>query len=395
MNIYNSLGSNYRKKDLSVYLKVLLNALAEKKFPGAYENLEKKFKQQFGKTSVVLTYKGRHGISLALENLGLRKGDTVFLQAFTCWAVEEAIQMSGLKPVFVDIGENGLNLSLKTIKEAYKSNPDVKAIILQHTFGFQAESKKISEWSKSKGIFLIEDLAHAYGSLNAGVYGDAVALSFGRDKIIDAVSGGACISNQTISFSLQDIKKNTIIVDLLYPFVTMSIRGLYPVGFGKILHWLLKKTPLLSSPIANSYPKTSQLPPSHAQLCFDTLRSIDAQISHRKQIATIYQQRVDSRLQLPNLPIDSAACLRFPLRVSNRNTLINALKKHGVYLADTWFRQPVEKGKLDVHSQYQSGSCPKAEDLSSKIFNLPTHVNINSEQAIKLSELINKYAKYD
>jgi dTDP-4-amino-4,6-dideoxygalactose transaminase len=41
--------------------------------------------------------------------------------------------------------------------------------------------------------------------------------------------------------------------------------------------------------------------------------------------------------------------------------------------------------------QYKPGSCPKAERLSGKTLNLPTHINISKEGAKKIIAFIRQW----
>jgi len=41
--------------------------------------------------------------------------------------------------------------------------------------------------------------------------------------------------------------------------------------------------------------------------------------------------------------------------------------------------------------KYKLGSCPKAEKLANQVLNLPTHVNINLNDAQKIVDFLNTY----
>ena len=73
--------------------------------------------------------------------------------------------------------------------------PKTRAIILQHTFGMPAELEKARAFAKRNNIFLIEDCAHSFGVIIDGKMlgneGDASFFSFGRDKVLSSVFGGA------------------------------------------------------------------------------------------------------------------------------------------------------------------------------------------------------------
>ena len=70
--------------------------------------------------------------------------------------------------------------------------------------------------------------------------------------------------------------------------------------------------------------------------------------------------------------------LRFPIFVDNRSLLLNKLKKNGIFLSDIWY--------MDV-----SPDCPNAVIDSKIILNLPTHINVNEEDARRICSIINKW----
>ena len=58
---------------------------------------------------------GTDALILAIDSLGLKKGDEIILPSFTYYATAEAIMRSGATPVFVDIEKNSYCTSLKQI----------------------------------------------------------------------------------------------------------------------------------------------------------------------------------------------------------------------------------------------------------------------------------------
>lgn len=397
-SIFNSLGSNYSPE----FVKKSKNLLFSPWSWGGQnpkEELVKTLKKRFAAEEVILTYKGRQAITLILNTLGLKQGDEVILQAFTCWAVEEGIRNSGCKPVFADTTGGSLNPSVTNLINAYKKATKPKAVLIQHTLGLPADIKAIKAFCAKNDLYLIEDLAHSFGSTDnlgvpLGTHSDAVALSFGRDKIIDAVSGGAAVFKKAPLNTpvLPNISKKQIIIDLLYPSVTQIIRKTHHSIVGKIIHKLLKKTPLLITPIQSTTTASASLPAPHAQLVLHSLSNLDSQLHHRQQVVKAYLGELEKPNIPSNLPPNRVNYLRFPMLVKNRGSLITHLKSFRYYIPDTWYRKTIDTGSLvSKISHYQPGSCPNAENLSEQIINLPTHINISPKEATKLAILINQY----
>lgn len=394
--VFNSLGSNY---SLSFVLQALF-AISRIYNREDILLLEKTLSRLF-KGKAYAFYKGRDAIEFALSNFKVGKGDRVLTQAFTCWAIEEAIIRSGAEPVFVDLDINHLNPSVKNLKESYKDTANVKAVIIQHTFGYPADIEPIRLWCEDHQLILIEDLAQAMGakdnnSREVGSLADAVVISFGRDKVIDSISGGACIIKKnrkeleldTSEFQLPPLP--IILRDLIYPLLTFIIRRTYKIGLGKFIHYYLTRLQLISSPVSSPVSKISLMPGSHAFLTLKQLDKLNELARNRKRISKIYCQKLKKIAILEESSIKQSVNLRFPIKVNNPDQLIKCLETENIYLADRWYKEPVDCGFLKVSTSYKKGACPNAESLSKKIVNMPTHSEINQKTAEYISKSVVK-----
>ena len=95
-------------------------------------------------------------------------------------------------------------LSLDSLKSSITEN--TKAIIVVHIGGHMAfEINEISDYCKNKGIFLIEDCAHAHGASfkgkPPGSYGIGGVYSFYSTKTLTVGEGGMLVSNDEDLFS--------------------------------------------------------------------------------------------------------------------------------------------------------------------------------------------------
>lgn len=386
--IFNSLGSNYTFSFVLYSLFQLFNI----RDSNSVTILEKKLEKIYG-GKIFTFYKGRHAIEFSLQSLGIGKKDKVLTQAFTCFAVEEGIVKSGAEPVFVDVEKYKLNLSVKTLDRAHRQHKDIKAVLVQHTLGVPAEIKAIRNWCDEKGLILIEDLAHSYGVVEDGgkPFGDladVVVLSFGRDKMLDAVSGGACIFKIKTHNSKEEYLKvknhipfNQNVSDLLYPLFTWIIRKTYFLGFGKILHFVLRSLGFFKSSVDSSIIQLTKLPMQHASLVNYQLSNFEKQHIHRNRITRIYSSALSKVKKYLNSDFKNSSPLRFPLIVENPNQIVECMKNNKIYLADRWYKSPVECDSTGRVSSYKEGECPQAEHLSKHLINLPVHINVSKKQA--------------
>lgn len=392
MIVFNSLGSNYTARFV---LQALITSNKKQYADKLIHCLEKKYKG-----TVMLLYKAREAITLALRLLSLPKSSFVAINGFTCYAVYEAIIKAGYIPYYLDI-DDSLNFSSTTLEKAFIQNPSIKAVIIQNTFGIPCDIEKISILCKQNNCFLIEDLAHSAGALyangkKAGTIGDCAIFSFSMDKIVDAVSGGALIMRKKIpksSYYFETVPYIQQIKDRLYPLFTFLIRQTYSFGFGKIVHALLKHTRLLSVPMYSLSQKSLQsLPLWHCYRVYEEIAQLANNMRRRKKIAAIYAEKINRSLQLKKKTdsISQSTNLRFPLFTEKRQNLIAYLRKNNVYVSDIWYDAPIAPKKCAKKTNYVN-QCPNAEKIANRIINLPTHRNISEEHALYIAGLVNTW----
>jgi dTDP-4-amino-4,6-dideoxygalactose transaminase len=383
--IFNSLGSNY---NLYSALYFLIANRKTQNYP------KKKLCKMFNKKGLLYFSQGRHAISYALKHAKIGKDEKVLIQAFTCWAVESAVIATGAKPIFVDIDPTSLNFDVKDLtKKIRKHKP--KAIIIQHTLGNPADITTIKKISKQNGVTIIEDLAHSFGNKFKekllGTYSNYAILSFGRDKLLDAIAGGALLTKDKIRPEFQKPEKLKL-TQKLYPLITLIIRKTYFLVIGKLVHYLAKITGLFSSPVLSSK-NHGPIKPRNVSHINLALSQQQKSSNHRKKITKIYQSNLSPNLQIKEFYQSSQAILRYPILVKNRSRLLEILKQEAFFLSDIWYKKPVATGSLNVSSNYKKGSCPNAQKVARHILNLPTHINLSPKKAKQLTNLINTHAQ--
>tara|TARA_Y100000590_G_scaffold339300_1_gene386785 strand:+ start:5628 stop:6962 length:1335 start_codon:yes stop_codon:yes gene_type:complete len=139
-----------------------------------------------------------------LEDLKLnyiKPGDEIITAAAGFPTTINPIFQNNLKPVFVDINIENLNVDIDKIKRAFSKK--TKAIMLAHTLGNPFRVDLFRNFCDENSIFLIEDTCDAFGStINlagkerlAGSFGDFSTLSFYPAHHITTGEGGAVITS--------------------------------------------------------------------------------------------------------------------------------------------------------------------------------------------------------
>ncbi len=323
--------------------------------------LKKYLRRHYGdgdNTRVVLCKNGRSALCLALKAY-FQPGDAVIVNGFTCYAVYEAVKAAGLVPVWVDINKNDLNYNLKNLEE--KIDKNVKGIIIQNSLGNAIDIKKVEELAKKHNLTIIEDLAHCVGvkyadGREAGTVGVATAFSFGKDKSVDTVSGGAVVlrgkllSNLDNSLPHLSPKPSDHLRARFYPLLGRICRGLTGVHLGGVLmrcllaiHWVE--------------------------------RSADNKLGLERKMSK-FEAKLALR-QLRELRRTGKNGGRGPIRdfylVRDRGEVLKKLKQAGYYFDGFWYEKPVSPKRYYRRVHFPEESCPNAVAVAEQIINLPTY----------------------
>lgn len=140
----------------------------------------------------------------------LKKGDKILIPA-VCWSTSLwPIIQSGLKPIFVDIDEKTLNISILDLKK--KINKQTKGLMLVHALGNCAEMDEIVKICKEKKLILIEDACEALGSKfknkYLGTFGDFSSFSMYYSHHITSGEGGFVTSKQKKNINLLKVLRS-------------------------------------------------------------------------------------------------------------------------------------------------------------------------------------------
>ncbi|MBD5230209.1 MAG: aminotransferase class V-fold PLP-dependent enzyme [Bacteroidales bacterium] len=170
---------------------------------GPYVNRFEKLLDGFlGVDNVVALSAGTAAVHLALDILGVGKGDEVICQSMTFAASANPIVYLGGSPVFVDSEANTWNMDPALLRKAIEAriaatSRKPKAIVVVHLYGMPAKMNEIIAVAQEYGIPVVEDAAEAIGSEycghKCGTIGRFGILSFNGNKMITTSGGGALV----------------------------------------------------------------------------------------------------------------------------------------------------------------------------------------------------------
>jgi dTDP-4-amino-4,6-dideoxygalactose transaminase len=158
-----------------------------------HQQLEKELAEYLGVKHISVFSNGTLALITALQALNIT--GEVITTPFSFVATTHSLWWNKIKPVFVDIEPEFLNLDPTKIEAAI--TPQTTAIMPVHVYGNPCKVKEIQHIADKHGLKVIYDAAHAFGvKINGNSvlnYGDLSVLSFHATKVYSTIEGGAII----------------------------------------------------------------------------------------------------------------------------------------------------------------------------------------------------------
>jgi perosamine synthetase len=161
------------------------------------KKLEEQFAAKNDRTYGIALCNGTAALEIAVEALGITKGDEVIMPAFTIISCASAIIKMGAIPVLVDSDLQTWNMDVTQIDAKITSK--TKAIMVVHIYGLPVDMDAVLEVAKKYNLKIIEDAAEAHGQTYkgraCGSFGDISVFSFYPNKLITTGEGGMVLTN--------------------------------------------------------------------------------------------------------------------------------------------------------------------------------------------------------
>jgi dTDP-4-amino-4,6-dideoxygalactose transaminase len=226
------------------------------------------------------------GLHLALEALGIGPGDEVIVPSLTFTATAEVVRYLGAQPVFVDVDQETLNISIAAIEAAI--GPQTRAIIPVHYAGLACDMDAIFQLAKRHRLRVIEDAAHAFPTLYrerliGTLASDVAVFSFYANKTMTTGEGGMVVTRDAV---------------VARRIRLMRIHGISSDAFDR---YISKKPAWYYEVVAAGF--KYNLTDIAASIGIEQLRKIDKFLARRKMLASRYDRAFkDLPLILPPRP---------------------------------------------------------------------------------------------
>jgi perosamine synthetase len=356
-----------------------LNALAEAMEAAYFGHaakvleFEQALKEFLGspESHVICVNSGTAALHLALEAVGLGPGDEVLVPSLTFVASFQAIGAAGATPVPCEVREADLLLDLEDAGRRITSR--TKAVMPVHYGGNPGDLAGLYRWANERGLMVIEDAAHAFGSdyggRKVGTLGEVACFSFDSLKNITCGEGGAVVCRDPQVARLIGLKR----------LLGMD-RGAAPPGGapGTVAYDVV--TPGWRYHMSNL----------NAAMGLVQLGKAKDFIARRRAIARRYDQALSGLSGLVTLRVDygQAAPFIYTIRIlgGRRSEMAGFLRDHGV---ETGVFYPANH----LHSLYRRDglTLPASEKLSAEILSLPLHCALSDEQVETIIGLVREF----
>ncbi|WFP51670.1 DegT/DnrJ/EryC1/StrS family aminotransferase [Methylomonas sp. EFPC3] len=330
-----------------------------------HQQFEQALCDYLGIKYISLFANGTLALVTALQSL--RITGEVITTPYSFVATSHALLWNGIKPVFVDIASNTLNLDPAKIESAI--TPQTTAIMPVHCYGHPCDVETIQNIADNYNLKIIYDAAHAFGVKDDGGsilrHGDLSVLSFHATKVFNTFEGGAIVCPDAKTKQRIDHLKNFGFVDE----VTVVAPGIN----GKM----------------NEF---------NAALGLLQLKSIDQALNKRKALDAHYRKELRSikGIHCLSLTYEKVANYAyFPILVSpeyrlSRDELFQKLRKNGIY-ARRYFHPlisefPMYRGLPSANKS----NLPIASKVATEVICLPIYPDLQYDQIDFILEVIKK-----
>ena len=178
--------------------------------------LEEAVCERTGAAAAVAVTSGTAAMHLALHALEIEPGDEIITPSMTWVSTINLITLRGATPVFVDVDRDTLMVTPEAVQEAMSDR--TKAIIPVDYAGAAVDLNPIRAAAADRGIAVIEDAAHAIGTVRAG--GEEVGsrgtaiFSLHPIKTITSGEGGILVTDdQALADRIRQLRFHGLGVD--------------------------------------------------------------------------------------------------------------------------------------------------------------------------------------
>jgi len=328
--------------------------------------LEESFAARCGTSHAIAVSSGTAALEIILRALEV-EGRDVLVPANTFFATAAAVVHAGGRPVLMDTDLETFGTSPEEVLK--RLTPDTVGAIAVHIGGIVSpRMKELQTTLAERGLWLVEDAAHAHGSgysgTAAGAFGVAAAFSFYPTKVMTAGEGGI------ITTSDDRIAREARIY-----------RDQGKASFTQNAHTRMGHNWRMSEP--------------HAVIARRHLERLDEMIAERQRVAAIFDEGLASCANLsPLRPPVSGICNYYKYIAQTREALdrkalrVELRERFAVSLAGEVYEAPLQAQPIFEHLAGEP--LPDSERACSHHICLPVFPSMSDDEAHRVVEALRK-----
>ncbi|MFQ5821522.1 MAG: DegT/DnrJ/EryC1/StrS family aminotransferase [Candidatus Heimdallarchaeota archaeon] len=321
------------------------------------EKFEQEFPNHIGAKYGIGVNSGSDALYLAVNSLGVGKGDEVITVSHTFISTVDAIVRNGAKPIFLDVDPETYTIDVTQIEK--KITERTRAIIPVHLYGHPSDMDPIMEIAEEHNLFVIEDACQAHGaeykSKKVGSIGHIGCFSFYPAKNLGAYGDAGMIvtNNEEMAGRLRMMRNYGQLKKYYHEFLGVN----------------------------------SRLDEIQAAILRVKLKHLDEWNEKRRKVARLYNEFLENSVVTPTQREYAKHVYHvYAIRHKNRDKLEEHLEKNGIQTL-IHYPIPVHKQKAYLDLGFQL-NLPVTEKICHEILSLPMHPWMNSDEVSTISKVI-------
>ena len=323
---------------------------------------EEEFAAYIGASYGIGVGSGTEALHLALLACDVGSGDEVVTISHTAVATIAAIEMTGARPVFVDVDPLSYTMDASQLED--KITPASKVIVPVHLYGQVADMNPVLTTARRHGLKVVEDAAQAHGAeyqgRKAGSLADLGCFSFYPTKNLGAYGdGGMIVTND--------------------PTLAQRISLLRQYGWAERY-------------VSSIRGVNSRLDELQAAILRVKLKWLDEWNTTRRKHATLYDQLLRGTAVTNPVEMEYGKhCYHlYVIRCEHRDELQMFLREKGVG-ALVHYPIPVHLQEAYQDLGFSEGALPVTEQCARQVLSLPVAPELSEEQIKKVCDLIAEF----
>jgi dTDP-4-amino-4,6-dideoxygalactose transaminase len=328
----------------------------------AVADFEEQFAKYCGVKYSLGINSGTSALIMALQAVGIGKGDEVVTTPNTFIATAEAISCAGATPVFVDMEEKSYNMDPGKLEKAITKK--TKAVVPVHLYGQPADMDPILDIAKKKGVVVIEDACQAHGAeykgKRTGSLGKMGCFSFYPGKNLGAYGegGGVTTDDEEMVRKIKALRDHGSPKKFYHEFIGNNCR----------------------------------LEGIQGAVLAVKLKHLDKWNDGRRKNAELYKKHLrGTEVKLPQeMPYAKHVYHVFCVQVKDREKLIEFLSKKEIF-TNIHYPIPIHLQKAYSFLGYKKGDFPVVESSMDEILSLPMFAELTEEQIKYTADCIREF----